>query len=495
MCIQKFTTILEASEYERVQKDEEDPKLGARSPCATFFLMAIGPMLYQVFLSAIDFVEVIFVQAAQGDMGTQICGTARYMASFMWPINALWTTASVLAVSSTIAKGQRDDCRYVITDLIRVLLVTYVVLPVPLYFLCPYLAELAAMPDYCIPESKKYCIATYSTMFFVNLFQIVTGVYMGSGNVFTYCIIQGSVLLIKCICDPLFLIALKLPIWSASVSTVLSMSIPAIVILLCLYSGKTVVRCHWSDFRRKFDWSCMQYIKGGIPSGLAMLVGAIPSMVMTRYIQLAGRNDGIYAETTTVLAGASTVSNLIGAFMLGATDALTPTGTYAFIRRRYTRLLKLFGWCFVPGIIGALIIQPIMIANPNLILTLFISGEECLKLATSLAPRMFLGQFLSPVGLTCTNLLVSTQRPLVGTVPQLLKAVSAVAVSAGLYYSSGSTLMRVMWVFLANDIIFAGSSILLALWPIVDLWKKSKAGDASTAGSSEVRETLLGNIV
>lgn len=474
---------------------DEDRRFASRPPVITVLSLSSCSLLYMMAQNVQDALDLFYVGKRFGDNGVSTVGLGGLLKFLSLCCTNIVSTGTILKTSSLIALKRQDVAAQVIADLIRFAFIVGLVLPVPLYFLAPSILRFADCPADLLDDAQSYILPIFSTLFFSMLYQICCAQFMGEGRALSYAICQlaGFVLNVL-VFDPLFILALKLPIWSVGLSFSLSQMIPGIVLFFIIFKGKLGIKPTWAHLCRKPVRDSPHALFLALPSFLTVLVGAIPPVFLTRCLLAAAANEGGEAEkkdVSSVFSASLKVYNIVGAWTIGTMDGMLPCASYAYAAKNFKRVIQLFFAAYSLPFLAHVIVDPMMIVDSSLLLRIWVS-KDLWACANKVIPPMYYTYIVQPIFQGCMDLLVSTGRSLIALIPQIIRGVGIVAASYALYYTSNQKdPKRIMFVWVVTDVAVVVSATLLASIPFRELAKGKKGEESALSTTGTEGETLL----
>ena len=358
---------------------DEDRRFASRSPVVTVLSLSSCSLLYMMAQNVQDALDLFYVGKRWGDDGVSTVGLGGLLKFLSLCLTNIVSTGTILKTSSLIALKKQDVAAQVIADLIRFALIVGLVVPAPLYFLAPAVLRFADCPEKLLDDAQSYILPVFSTLFFSMMYQICCAQFMGEGRALMYAVCQlaGFVLNVL-VFDPLFILALKLPIWSVGLSFSLSQLIPGVVLFFVIFTGKLGIKPTFKHLLRKPVRESPHALYLALPSFLTVLVGAIPPVFLTRCLLAAAENEGHEQERTDVSAVFSAslkVYNIVGAWTIGTMDGMLPCASYAYAAKNFRRVIQLFFAAYSLPFIAHVIVDPMMIVDSSLILRIWVSKD------------------------------------------------------------------------------------------------------------------------
>lgn len=130
---------------------------------------------------------------------------------------------------------------------------------------------------------------------FYEMYQVCCGFLQSEGLSWIYGICQICSLVLNMICfDPLFLVALKMPIWGASLASIISSFLPMTVLMILIFKGKFSVKPTFKMFSNKFTSETKSALKQGLTTLVIFLSGNLPNIVIQKWLGNSGNAIGLY---------------------------------------------------------------------------------------------------------------------------------------------------------------------------------------------------------
>ncbi len=259
--------------------------------------LAIPIMISMILTALYNIVDGIWV-AGLGQ--TAIAGIG-----FVTPIFMVLTGASVglgngatSSISRFIGAKNREMATKSATQALFIFLGASIILTIIFFFIQRPLLESYGASGQTLNEA-----IAYSTPLFLGLFTLMfgngcSGILRGEGDMKRAMYVVVVTVILNALLDPIFIYTFNLGSAGASLATVVSSAVSAIVILYWILIKKnTYIDVNLKNF--KFDSKISKDIlKVGIPSSLDMLIMAISMSIILIIISMVGGDYGVATFTT-----------------------------------------------------------------------------------------------------------------------------------------------------------------------------------------------------
>ena len=400
------------------QKRKDDyERFGKHTPLVTVLRLCVGPLLFNLTHSFQDAIDYWMIKLAYDETGLSIIGFANFFRYLCNGMASFPGQSTIIKVSSLLGEKRHDEAAQVVTDLFRFSAIICIIVPIIIYLCARPIMIFMSCPEKWIPEAIQYAIPVCVMMFMTSIFRVSCGMVLGEGRSILYAFMHVIILACNCfIFDPIFLVWLRLPLWTVAVSYCLSLGLPGTILMILIYSGKFTVKPTWRMFLNKPSIETWHAIKLSFSNLLTFLTGAFASMVFYRYLYIASGRAGV-PEMTAVMPVTIKIYNLIGEITIGLAAGMLSAGAWAFSARKYHRVLWLGFWAVLLAVIQQVLMTPIMLVKPTLITQIWLSSEASKRVCDKYMPIIFYANMLLAIHETGTDMLLATNRPYLAMVP------------------------------------------------------------------------------
>lgn len=474
----------------------EDIKLGGYPPLKTIFRLILGPILSQVTNALYGVITTIWVSKAIGTDGMSAISMMNAFDNIGRSFGFFLAIAAATQISFLYGKGQSEEAGQVVTDLIRLSFVCGAFISAVLIPIMKPIAVWYGADDHIVQLGFDYILPLNIFAFNSCLFIAAGGFLQGEGRTFLFGMSNVVCLVLNMACfNPLFLFVFKMGIRGASVATVVSEFIPAIIILALFYCHKFGIKPSFNQFCHKFSSRTWPALKVGCSSLIAQLSICIPSVVVRKYMGLACDNDQQrFADVMAGFTAAIRIGNLTFSILAALSQAYIPAASYSYAAKRYKRHLKLsihmFWLMTLWGTISCLLTWLL----PKQLSLLFSDGDGYLKSAQKMVAYNNAAGFVAGSRMASQSILQSLQMGSRATLLSFINNfVTIIVFMYILYYTNKHDPERIMLCYSYMNISSFFISILFLWKPLRNLYHLSKTDDHEEAYLEKERQALQEN--
>ena len=218
---------------------DDDFLLGGMPPLKTILTLSIGPLVSQIVSAFTSVIGSIIVASSIGQTGVEVYGAVYTVEFFAIAVAQFMNSGVSVRLSYLYGARQLEHCDQLFVDYLRISVIAGIIVPAIVFPVMKPVIRWFGANEELVQMSFEYMIPITAGAFFNIVFQVACGVIQADGKSITYAIIQVvSFILNVAFFAPIFLIALKSPIWGASLATILSQGLPGIVVTVLIFKGK-----------------------------------------------------------------------------------------------------------------------------------------------------------------------------------------------------------------------------------------------------------------
>jgi Na+-driven multidrug efflux pump len=252
--------------------------------------------------------------------------------------------------------------------------------------------------------------------------------------------------------DPLFLVALKLPIWGASLATILSAGLLGVGLTILILLGKFSLSPTRKMFLCKPSDETWNALRVGLGSFAANLSFTLPTILLQKWVNEAALAIGRYDTIISVWAVIEKLYQLIGGVSVGFSYGLLPAASFAFGAGRLKRLFWLFVHATAAGTIATTVLGTIVAIWPCEIAQLWDRDPEFLNWARRLIPKAFYTSLFVGCQYTAPALLQAMQRVGASSFLSIVTFLIPLPLfSTILYVTNKADPEQILWSYVMND--------------------------------------------
>jgi Na+-driven multidrug efflux pump len=334
----------------------------------------------------------------------------------------------------------------------------------------------------------QYMLPISLFCFFNFLYMLACGVAMACGRSIIFGSAQVATFLLKAaVLDPLFLVALKWPIWGASLATILSETIMGVILTVWIwFSDGFSLHCNLRMFVSKPTPETWTGLKVGFPAFINNMSYSVPLVLTQKYLNMAATAVGAYETVVAVWAVVQKLEALAYGICIAFSTGFVPAASYGFGAKRLNRVLWLFVHATWMGTICSSLITSVIVFLPGKVALIWGSDPSFVSWCEECLPKAFYTCLLVGYQYTASALLQALH---------FVGAASALSVltmllpwptfSSILYFTGKEDPARIMWTYCLNDGFSVIVTTLFLIKPAMMLW--SAPPDALFEDRKEVK--------
>ncbi len=330
---------------------------------------------------------------------------------------------STTLISIRLGEKRNRDAEKILGQSLCLFLVMFAAfLVLGLSFLEPMLNWCGATPI-SLPMSKEYLGVIISGLIFQHISFGVNSFLRAEGRPRIAMTTMFIAAIANIILDWFFLCVLRTGIWGAAFATVLAQAITSVWILWLYFSGRTLLKIRFEDFRLDLKVVRHVFLLGFSPfvmQIMACVLQVLQNHQLKYYGEIYGKAHGIEhgAEISIAILGILfTVFLLFLMPLLGIGQGMQPIVGYNIGAKKYDRVARVLKLSLISAFLFSLVCYLTVIIRPDWLILPFVKpdapGREAIIALGVRALRIF--SFCLPmiaIAITTTNYFQSSGRPL-----------------------------------------------------------------------------------
>jgi Na+-driven multidrug efflux pump len=464
--------------------DEEAIRLGSRSPARTVIILSMGPLICQMIQALYGVTDTLWVSRTIGPLGVAVYGAVIVIEFVAVSVSNYLMAGLSARLSYLFGQGRGHECSQIYVDYLRIALLLGIVVPCCVLPATKPLIKWFGADEQLASMCLEYMFPVSVLCFLNFLFTMGCGILQAEGRALLYGITQVSSLVANmAVFDPLFLVAFKLPIWGASLATIVSEGIPGIILMILICCGKFSLVTNAKMFISKPSLETCQALQLGLSSFAGQLANTVPVILIQKYVNMAATSIGEYETVIAVWAVTEKLYQLIGGACTGFSFGLLPGAAFAYGANRLNRVVWLAVHALWISTALSTGLSVVVIFAPGTIAKLWSNEPNFLKWCEKMIPipvytvPALSFQYLAPV------LLQALQRVKESVILSTCTLLISIPVFATiLYFTKRDDPSRPMWSWAINDgwAVVMGSLFLRK--PIKNLLSAPKDEDLVLVG-------------
>jgi Na+-driven multidrug efflux pump len=464
---------------ESVDHSAEAERLGGFPALRTILVLALGPLLSNVTNSLYGIVDSIWIQRAVGDKGMTAISTYNQFEFISRGFGFWLNVAASSTISHLYGSGKGEEAPQLMVDLIRLTVLFGGLAPAICLTPSRATARWLGASEEIVEMGFDYIMPILSCSIVSCNYLLLCGCLQSEGRSGIFGISQITTSLLNMLVfDPLFLFGFHLGNLGASMGTVLSEFLPAVVLATLFFLGKFGTKPTLKMFLRRPSPHLIPALKVGFAQFLSQISVAAPALANRKLLALSteGGSDEAYNVLMAVFNVQVRIWALIQCVANAANMALIPSASFALGAQRYWRVLNLLRHALWISVVWCLFVMIFLVGFPKLIGRAFSSTPAFLDLIETAFRNSFVLTFLMPAQPLAQGLLQSQRVNLVASLLAIFTQIVPIPLFAGLLYLTDKhNTGRIFW---ANSMHSAFAFIVAVIFcarPVINLWKMAKA--------------------
>ncbi|OHT05251.1 MatE family protein [Tritrichomonas foetus] len=466
--------------------NDEQKRLGSYPPLQTLMRQSVGPICSQVVTAMYSIVNSFWVSHTIGPDGLTATGSVSLLEAINNAFGIYLSSCVATRISYLFGQKRNEECAQVFVDLIRVSWIMSVALPIIFLSCCKPLTKWFGADDHIQEMGFQYMIPITGLTVIYEMYQVCCGLLQSEGLSTLYGICQVSSLVMNmAVLDPLFLIAFKMPIWGASLASIISSMIPMIILMVLMFRGTFAVKPKLSMFCKPFSPETASALKLGLSTLVELLSGNLPDIVIQKWLGNSANKIGQYNE----VISAWNVLIRLYMFIICVNNALAqgllPTASFAYGANRLRRLRNLAFHALWIGTLWNGLCEAIILPNSRAISKIWVKEEHFINWCDKFFHHALYAVVLTMFRFASVTTLQATKRVLVATIQSICTLLLPIPIfSTILYYTDQLDPSRLIYAFLITDCTTFIICCCVAAWKLNFLFK-SQPSDVAEINPEE----------
>ncbi|EAY13432.1 hypothetical protein TVAG_206000 [Trichomonas vaginalis G3] len=462
------------------EQHDDDYLLGGRPPLVTILIMSLGPLVSQIVHAAANVVGSILVAKSIGQVGVEVFGAIFVVEFFAVAIAHFLSAGLSVRLSYLYGAQQMENCDQLFVDFIRISIMFGIFVPCLILPITKTMVEWFGADKLTAEMSLEYMIPITGGCVFNIIFFVASGVVQADGRSVEYAVYQVVSLVLNIgIFAPVFLLAIKTPIWGASLATILSEAIPGIIVTVRTFQGKYRITPKFNMFFKCFTPETKHALNIGLSTLISQISLNLPFLIMQKYVNNAAIAINEYGNSVAVWAVVEKLYLIVGGVCIGFSNGFLNPGSYAYGAKNIKRMCRLVVHGLWLCTFTCAIISIFIIAMPVQISLLWSDNETFLEMSKGITPILYYTAFTLGVQYMVPVLLQATKKIMASSVLSVLTLVLPVPVFSTFLYFTGDgkrNPKRIFYAYTCNDLYSLIVCILFAIKPIRMMYKAIKHG-------------------
>jgi Na+-driven multidrug efflux pump len=357
-CVSKPTLMasdsIKLSPISKPSEQDEHYRLGGETPLKTLLKLSIGPLFAQTVGSLVGIVDTIWVAKAVGEAGMAAVSTYSSFDGIARAFGFWIGTAVSTQISALFGSNEPEKASQVMIDMVRISVVFGLFVTAVLWPSLPPIVRWFGAPEDIVQLGMEFMVPLLICSFGTCLFICVGGCLQGEGRTFLFAVMNVCQFVINgVIVDPILLIGFKVGVRGASIATVVSELVPALVFLGLYFGGHFAVKPTIGQFFKKFSPLTLPALSGAASQLFANLSQLIPSIVIRKFI-----GDAAGSEFNDAMAGYNVMVRFlvcVSSVIIAFTMAYLPAASYSLAGNDIQGWLRLSWHCLWVTMVWAIL--------------------------------------------------------------------------------------------------------------------------------------------
>ena len=324
-------------------EEEEHEVLASYTPIKTLLILMVGPCMCQLVIAANGIVDSFWISKAFGNLGMDVASVTGMLELLVSSFSVFLSETVTFRVSFLFGEKRDGECAQLFVDVIRIsILFTAISVAILLPIAKPFSRFLGASDD--IGEQVfEFLIPLTTGSIITFLFNICCGLIEAEGRSILFGVYQGlSVVLSMFGFEPLLLMVFKTSIWGASFALILGQTIPTIMLMHMIFSGKCHVKPKFSMFKNPISPELSKAMVYAIPNWVSFVAYSFPMVIYQKVFSKAAASTGEYGTVMAVWTVFIRLQEILVAIPNAAGQGMVPAASYAYGAKNYSRIRSLF---------------------------------------------------------------------------------------------------------------------------------------------------------
>lgn len=432
--------------------DGEEQRLGRKSPLRTIFNLSAGPLVSELVISLYGIVNSLWVANSIGSEGVEVFGAVFIVEFVAIALGEYLLTCVAIRASFCFGEGEGDKVSQLYVDFIRIGFIFGIITPCIILPITKPIVHWFGANEHLSEMCLQYMIPSNAGCFFNFIYQISLGLMQAEGRSVFYGIIQVISFGINIALLAITLLWLKLPIWGASLSQILSEGIPGIILFFVFFSGKFSIHPKMKMFCSRFSDETRPALKVGLASLIVGISYTLPLILMQKYVNNAATAIGAYNVVIQVWGVIEKVYSVVGGICVGFNYGFVPAASFAFGAKRYDRVKKLSLHMLWVSTLFSSIISFLLILFPSQVASLWNKDPEFLYWSKKMIPKVYYACVFIAIQYMVPGLLQSLQLVFDATVLSFITLLIPYPIfSTVLYLTNKKDPARVLYTYCLSD--------------------------------------------
>ena len=432
---------------------DEQKRLGAFPPLRTLGNQTFGPLCSQVVTALYSIVNSFWISHTIGPDGLTATGAVSLLEALNNAFGLYLSACVSSRISYLFGQKRKDECAQVFVDIIRISWIFSICLPIIMLNICKPITKWFGADEHIREMGFQYMIPVSGCTICYEMYQVCCGLLQSEGHSTIYGICQVCSLVMNMACfDPLFLIAFKMPIWGASLASIIASTIPMIILMILIFRGTFAVKPHPRMFCQKFSPETRSALKVGLSSLMELLSANLPDVVIQKYLGESANRIGQYNEVISAWNVLIKLYNFIICVNNALAQGLLPTASYSFGANRLRRVRTLSLHALWIGTLWNAFCEAIILPNGKALAKIWVKEDEFVHWANDFFHHSLYAVFLTMFRFASVTTLQSCKMVLTATIQSICTLLLPIPLfSTILYVTDNSDPARLVYAFIITD--------------------------------------------
>ncbi|OHS95285.1 MatE family protein [Tritrichomonas foetus] len=453
--------------------DNEQYKLGGRSPFSTICHLMIGPLISQISQSCYGLMDSFWVSKSIGQKGMTVMSLIIIIDFINIAFAQFFNVAMSARISYLLGQNNKKECAQVVVDILRICIIVGIILPLILIPCVKPMIKWYGGNEEIISMAFEYLVVSLCCGMINYTYLSLCGLLQAMGNSMIYglCHLTSSCLNMF-IFDPLFLLGFKTGMWGVSLATALSNMCPMLFLFICIFCGKFTIKPKFSSYLMKFNMNSFDALRVSISQFISNLATSLPVLLLSKLLSKSATNAGIYIE----IMAAWNVCDRLYTFAIcicnGLNQGFLPAASYAFGQNNLSRLSKMYFITIGMGTIWTTFVCILIETIPHHFARIWGSDPHYLEVTSKSLRIQFIACMANQVVLTTTACLQSMKMVILSIINSVITMLVPIPLFSLIIFNVWKNdPIKLMYSFVAHDAWALLFSIGIIIIKLRFLWK------------------------
>lgn len=454
---------------------DEQTRLGSHPTLITLLRLSVGPLCSQVVTSMYLMVDIFWISRTIGKDGLTATGSVNLLEAVNNSFGFYLSTCIAARLSYLYGQQRKEECAQVFIDMIRISWIFSIILPIIILNVCKPITGWFGADEHIQNMGFQYLIPISGITVVYEMYQICCGLLQSEGLSWIYGTCQICSLVLNMIAlDPLFLVVFKLPIWGASLASIIASFIPLVILLVLIFRGTFTIKPKFNMFFKKGSPETKSALKMGLSTLIQFLSGNIPEIFLQKWLGNSGKAIGKYNEVISSMNVVFRVYMFVICFDNGIMQGLLPSASFAFGAQKLKRLRNLTIHALWIGTAWTTLCEIIIITNSRSIAKIWLSDDDFLDFSEKFFFNGLIAMFTVMTRFVSLTVLQACKKIVISIVLSFITLLIPLPLfSTILYLTDKKNPTRLFYCYMMNDVFAFVVCLTVVIFTLPFLFKRN----------------------